>query len=136
MKANPIMSFICPKYVNLVNKPKKDNGSCVRLVQVACPGVPNTSKWRPGKQVKGNDIAPGTVIATFDAQGRYPNRRTGNHAAFYHGQDAGWLTVVDQFKSAKSIKQSRYKFDNEGSSLTANADTYYVVETDETLDHR
>ncbi|MDC0669253.1 BPSL0067 family protein [Nannocystis radixulma] len=127
------MPFVCTNYLNHVGKQKKDNGSCVRLVQLACAGVPNTSLWRPGKQVKGNDIAPGTVIATFNAEGRYPNLRRGNHAAFYHSQDRHTLTVVDQYVGARSIRKSNYKFDNPGGSLTANADTYYVVETEASL---
>ena len=126
------MSFICSTYLSLVNKPKKANGSCVRLVQAVCVGMPKADAWRPGQHVKGNSIAPGTVIATFDASGRYPNKSSGNHAAFYHAQDANLLTVVDQYKAAGSIRKSNYKFGNPGSSLTANADTYYVVETDDT----
>lgn len=40
-------------------------------------------------------LSPGTAIATF-VNGRYPNRPHGNHAAFYLGQDAGGIYVVDQ----------------------------------------
>jgi hypothetical protein len=61
------------------------------------------------------NIAPGTVIATFE-DGRYPNRHTGNHAAFYlysgpnsmkTGKPA-YIVVMDQWKrkgmiSARSI---------------------------------
>jgi len=43
-----------------------------------------TAEWRKGAGVNGlATLAPGTVIATFDAKGRYANHRTGNHACFF-----------------------------------------------------
>ena len=49
------------------------SGQCVAFTQKAA-NMPRTAAWRRGVLVKGNtSIAPGTVIATFDADGRYGN---------------------------------------------------------------
>ncbi len=42
-------------------------------------------------------LAPGTAIATFDANGRYANHSHGNHAAIYLSQDANGIRVIDQW---------------------------------------
>lgn len=43
-------------------------------------------------------IRPGTVIATFDADGRYENHTNGtSHAAIYLGQTADGIQVLDQW---------------------------------------
>lgn len=69
---------------------------CVALIRFYTP-APHTSAWRPGQKVRGaTDIAVGTAIATF-VDGRYPNEAHGNHAAFYLGQDAFGIQVVDQW---------------------------------------
>src|SRR5688572_12282694 len=75
-----------------------DNGQCVRFVQI-CASVPHTSSWKAGAKVRGDINLPrGTAIATFDANGRYPNNASGNHAAIYDGQDDGGIWVWDQWK--------------------------------------
>jgi len=73
------------------------SGQCVALVQAAAP-VGRHDAWRPGAKVFGNpDIREGTIIATFK-DGRYPDNRTGQHAAIYLSQDADGIWVVDQEK--------------------------------------
>jgi hypothetical protein len=58
------------------------DGNCVALVQ-KLSDVGHTSSWKPGERVlDSKNILPGKVIATFE-NGRYPNRHTGDHAAFY-----------------------------------------------------
>jgi hypothetical protein len=91
------------------------DGNCVTMVQ-KLTDVGHTSSWKPGERVLGSkNISPGTVIATFE-NGRYPNRHTGNHAAFYlysgpnsmkTGKPA-YIVVMDQWGrkghvSARSI---------------------------------
>jgi hypothetical protein len=72
-------------------------GHCVHFVQAAAR-APRTAEWRPGAKVRGNlDIAPGTAIATFEADGTYTSR-SGNHAAIYVGQDEAGLWVYDQWR--------------------------------------
>ncbi len=64
-----------------------DNGHRAKFVQAAA-GAPRTAGWRAGTRVRGNpNVAPGTAITTFKADGIYTSR-TGNHAAIYLGQDA------------------------------------------------
>lgn len=72
---------------------------CVALVQ-ATSDVGLTATWSPGSQVQGNmDLAPGTVIATFGADGTYTNTYGQSHAAIYLGQDATGIIVEDQWKN-------------------------------------
>ena len=72
------------------------SGSCAALVQHY--GCNLAAKWRAGATVKGNSlIAKGTCVATFDDNGRYPNKPTGNHAAIYISQDASGVRVYDQW---------------------------------------
>jgi hypothetical protein len=74
-----------------------DNGHCVKFVQAAA-AAPRTTEWRPGPWVRGNkSIPPGTVIATFEANGTY-TPRTGNHAAIYISQDETGIRVLDQWR--------------------------------------
>ena len=77
------------------------SGQCVAFTQKAA-NMPRTAAWRRGVLVKGNtSIAPGTVIATFDADGRYGNHTDGrSHAAIYLGQDATGIKVLDQWMTS------------------------------------
>ena len=74
------------------------SGQCVALVQAADPAVGLTRTWSQGGQVQGNtSLVPGTIIATFDGQGRYANATDGSsHAAIYLGQNAQGIQVLDQ----------------------------------------
>src|SRR4051794_40908216 len=81
---------------------------CVALLQHYAT-VPHTSSLAQGDKVLGNSkIAKGTAIATF-VDGKYPNKSSGNHAAFYVSQDAGGIWVVDQWKHPSKLKvEKRY----------------------------
>jgi hypothetical protein len=72
-------------------------GHCVALVQAAA-GAPQTAAWQRGATVYGNaDVARGTAIATFEADGGYRNA-SGSHAAIYLHQDERGLWVYDQWQ--------------------------------------
>jgi hypothetical protein len=72
-------------------------GYCVDFVTAAA-GVPRTARWQEGAQVRGNpDIARGTAIATFEADGSYTSE-SGNHAAIYLSQDDDGIWVYDQWR--------------------------------------
>lgn len=59
------------------------NGFCVPLVQLNT-SVGNTATWRAGTVMTGRpEIASGTVIATFNSEGKYESNSRGNHAAFF-----------------------------------------------------
>jgi hypothetical protein len=72
-------------------------GHCVDFVKAAA-GAPPTAAWQEGAAVHGSsNIARGTAIATFEADGSYTSE-TGNHAAIYLYQDARGIWVYDQWQ--------------------------------------
>lgn len=74
------------------------NGHCVALVREIAPAPP-TSQWRRGVPAKGSGLAAGTLIATFDGEGRYTNASDGSsHAAVFLGETEDGLLVIDQWK--------------------------------------
>lgn len=88
-------------------------------------------------------LAPGTVIANFTREGRWPGRPKGNHAALFiefgrRGPDGKPTTIVvmdqwtDQKKraiSARSILRRGLKMHSEGNFYddSDNAEHFYVV---------
>ena len=80
------------------------NGQCVTLVH-AVTTIPPSSAWQQGVQVKGaKNILPGTIIATFDKNGRYGNHTDGrSHAAIFLLEIPGsGIMVIDQWKGRTS----------------------------------
>ena len=116
------------------------SGQCVAFTQKAA-NMPRTAAWRRGALVKGNlDIAPGTAIATFDANGQYGNHTDGrSHAAIYLRQDANGIVVLDQWvrhfvnkdgtrgTEPKAVSERTIKFQR-SPRLENNGENYYVVE--------
>jgi hypothetical protein len=73
------------------------SGQCVALAQ-ATSDVGLTATWSPGDLVQGNnDLAYGTVIATFGPDGDYTNTPGQSHTAIYLGQDDAGIWVEDQW---------------------------------------
>jgi hypothetical protein len=84
--------------------------------------APATRFWKQGAQVKGNSaIRPGTVIATFDVDGRYKG-----HAAIYEKQTSVGLTVYDQWSGREF--QARIILFRGGGYVSNDGDAFYVVE--------
>ena len=55
-------------------------------------------------KVKGNvAIAEGTAIVTF-VGGKYPNKSSGNNAAYYVSQDATGINIMDQWSNGPVVK--------------------------------
>ncbi|QNQ21705.1 BPSL0067 family protein [Kosakonia sp. SMBL-WEM22] len=116
------------------------NGQCVAYTQKAA-NMPRTVAWKRGALVKGNtSIAPGTAIATFDANGRYGNHTDGSsHAAIYLGLDASGIQVLDQWMTYKKlpggervatphyVSKRTIRF-HKAPRAENNGDNYYVVE--------
>ncbi len=100
-------------------------GQCVSYVTRICPTLPvGTRDWRKGDAVRNNGvIKAGTVIATFNAQGRYEG-----HAAIYESQDAVGIHVYDQWVSGtpKPIGPRRIRWD--GTGVANCGDLFHVVE--------
>lgn len=104
---------------------------CVALVQKVS-GIPHTTTWEQGMRVM--DCAPGTivtgtVIATFDENGKYP-LTTARHAALYEKHDASGITVVDQWNAQMRAKRRLIRLKNEPVRNVNDARWYYIVETD------
>jgi len=118
----------------------KDVTHCAIMVQMTTR-APNTELWRSGIKVKDalpGEIEPGTAIATFDANGRYPTTDPpGRHAAVYVSHDASGIVVIDQWagtnpKTTPGQRTIAYK----GVALTQwqnNGDYYYVVEVESVM---
>ncbi len=100
-------------------------GQCVSYVKQVVPNMAATSAWIKGAAAKNNPIIKaGTVIATFNADGKYYG-----HAAIYESQDAGGLNVVDQWitpPGPQPIHRRALKFGAEG--LVNDGNKFFVVE--------
>jgi hypothetical protein len=103
-------------------------GHCVSLVREVT-GAPNTAQWRRGAQVRGsNDLAPGTVIATFDESGRYGNHVDGrSHAALLLAVKDDGLMVVDQW-TGRPVHERLIKYRNGAGDAADDGDRFFVVE--------
>ena len=89
------MPYTYPDARLLHGKEKVGDKQCVTLVQHFTKAPPS-STWQEGATVIGNKaLLAGTAIATFE-DGKYPNKKTGNHAALYLYQVSDGIYVVDQ----------------------------------------
>lgn len=121
---------------NALVKPNQlvGNGQCVTFVRAAAT-VPPASLWRQGSLVKGStDIPRGTVIATFDENGRYGNHTNGtSHAAIYLYQTSNGIVVLDQWKGSTALRdhppqERTIRFRNGHGQKVDDGDQYYVVQ--------
>ena len=80
-------------------------GECAAIAQFLVPGLGNRHvfSWRRGAQVKGNlTLAPGTVIAIFDSNGRYIGTSKHSHShgvahtGLYVRQSAIGIEIIHQ----------------------------------------
>jgi hypothetical protein len=113
------------KFVN-----DKGNTECVEFVRQAA-AAPKTTAWRKGVRVadaKAGEIPRGTVIATFDANDRYPTDTLGRHAAIYLAHDEQRILVLDQWNAQGQVLQRPIWFKRpKGTKRSNDADTFYVV---------
>ena len=107
---------------------------CAALVQnVPLLGggtVPHTTTWRRGAKVKDlawDEIAEGTVIATFTEEGLYPLER--RHTAIYLSHDKNSILVIDQYVDRPYAKVRPLPFRGGTTRAVDNGDFYWVVET-------
>lgn len=129
------MAYVSPNYQNNPSAPidvgkwvsdpqGKEHGQCVSYVKLVTPNLPATPLWKRGAQVKGNvNIERGTVIATFNAAGKYQG-----HAAIYESQDKDGIHVVDQWIVAppKPVHRRLIRFGGHG--LANDGNMFYVVQ--------
>ncbi len=92
--------FVDASYASITSS--VGNGFCVPLVQFNT-SVGNTATWRAGTAMTARPAIPaGTVIATFNSEGKYESKSRGNHAAFFveyktqNGVDG--IVIFDQYR--------------------------------------
>lgn len=100
-------------------------GQCVSYVKIVCPNLPVTASWKKGAAVKDNtSIVAGTVIATFNAAGKYEG-----HAAIYVSQNKDGISVYDQYATPptpKAVGPRVLRWGAKGNSN--NGDNFFVVD--------
>ena len=105
---------------------EKVRKGCVAAVK-ALTGAPETAKWRRGKKVKGNNIPPGTAIATFPVEKDDEPFGFKGHAAIYSFQTEGCLHVYDQHENKRfSWQMIRFQC---GGYVSNDGEAFYVIET-------
>jgi hypothetical protein len=110
--------------------------TCAVLVQ-RTTRVGKTRNWRAGLRVRDariGQIEKYTAIATFNENGRYPGRPTGNHAAIYLSHDSNGITVIDQWEGKPTPSKRKISFKGKSAGDPSNnGDFFYVIETDYTI---
>ena len=91
-----------------------------------CAGAPPLSLWKGGTPVKGNDIRPGTAIATFDGNGYYQDSSASGHTAIYDSQDQRGIWVWDQ-RAGQPVQRRYIRFKNGIGSPGNDGDAYSVI---------
>jgi hypothetical protein len=129
------MPYIYKEARSLELHDKVDDFECVSLIK-HFTNAPSTAHWKEGAKVLGNKNLPvGTAIATF-VDGRYPNRKHGNHSAFYLGQVANGIYIIDQWPSMTTKPRIKKRFiyaqgkgkNGKFINPTENADAFSVIE--------
>ncbi|MRW93317.1 BPSL0067 family protein [Duganella sp. FT80W] len=128
------MPYVYSKVDNLEGSSKVGTHQCVVLIQHYTDAGP-ASGWRQGEAVFGNQmIRKGTAIATFK-NGRYPNEKHGNHAAFFLRQAINGIYVMDQWSDKKKPRISARFLESQGTNKDGsfknpsnNADAFFVIE--------
>ena len=106
-------------------------GECATGVQSALwlngIKIGRTRNWRPGRKVRGNDISPGTAIASF-RDGVYKN----DHAAIFVKQNARGITVYDQYNRPQKAWGKRVLFfkTKKAEDYSNNGDFFYTITTE------
>ncbi len=117
---------------NATFKNEKGNHECVEFVQQAA-GATKTTTWTKGINVmesKIGDIAKGTVIATFDSNGKYPTEFGKRHAAVYLSHSDNGIKVYDQWNGQGMVKERTIHSDLKLLRKYVNrAENYFVVES-------
>jgi hypothetical protein len=102
------------------------DGQCVAYVQQAS-STPHTSQWKRGDLVRGNEVAQGTAIATFDPDGTYGNHIGRSHAAIFHQEMPTGLLVWDQWLT-HPVASRLIRFKGGEGLPVDDGDQFYVIE--------
>jgi hypothetical protein len=113
----------------LVDKPgwRENKGECATGVQYVffTAGTPlgKVATWKQGIKVRGNNIPPGTAIASF-RNGKYAD----DHAAIFIRETKSGLEVWDQFRHPKKPWGKRVLPFSKDKDRSNNGDMFYVIE--------
>jgi len=92
-----------------------------------CAGAPSPDQWVEGAPVKGTDVATGTAIAVFDANGGDPSSPAASHGAIYQGRDASGIWVWDQ-SNGQPVGLRHVQFNGGAGSPIDDADAYSLIQ--------
>jgi hypothetical protein len=99
-------------------------GQCVSYVKKVCASLPATSSWKKGEAVKETKmISTGTVIATFNAAGKYEGR-----VAIFVSKSVNGINVYDQWVSGgapKAVGPRLIMWTGQG--ISNNGNNFYIV---------
>jgi hypothetical protein len=90
----------------LKDDPLYGDGECIQIVKMLVPGLIgiSTQSWKQGASVlKTLSIAPGTAIATFGPDGRFPRFYTGQHAALFVKHAGVGFYLVEQYRGVGRV---------------------------------
>ena len=126
MGASAMFFAIDPgRYMNQV----VDNGHCVRFCQIVAKTLPHTSRWARGKKVRGGQVPPLAIVATFNTEGRYANAIDGtSHAAVFLHETSEGIEVWDQWQG-QPVHRRIIRFRDGASKPVNDGDRFYVVES-------
>jgi hypothetical protein len=112
------------------------NGECVTACKKfsGLEGT-STSQWRAGPQVTTDkDIKPGTAIATFDSNGRYPKGDQPKNSGIYLGRGTnGSIWILDQWPARSGTGQKdhppqpRELLTDNSRGASNNSNAYHVI---------
>jgi hypothetical protein len=104
------------------------NGHCMVHVQNVA-GVTHSSTLRRGERVRdAADVPRGTVIGTFDANGRYANATDGSsHVAILLSRQSDGLLVVDAWQG-QPVHERVIRYRGGSGSAVNDGDAFHVVE--------
>ena len=106
------------------------NGQCVTAYSKFSGVTGDTKRWRAGVDVADNgDIKPGTAIATFDSNGRYPSGKDKNSGIYLGPGTKG--SILDQWPAHSPNPahppQPREVLNDNARGASNNANAYHVI---------
>jgi hypothetical protein len=108
------------------------NGQCVIACSKFSGVTGDTKRWRAGADVADNgDIKPGTAIATFDSNGRYPSGKDKNSGIYLGPGTKGSIWILDQWPAhapnPAHPPQPREVLNDNTRGASNNANAYHAI---------
>lgn len=108
------------------------NGQCVTACSKFSGVTGDTKRWRAGEGVADSrDIKPGTAIATFDGNARYPSGKDKNSGPYLGPGTKGSIWILDQWPAhspnSAHPPQPREVLNDNTRGASNNANAYHVI---------